>query len=91
MFHCLITRLTIFLYSKWKPTRNNESNHDAQYYLIKIQTFSVYWNPKHKSTDWNLPSQYYVWRNAMSSSLQNFSLYEEEFDFSKCVQEIISY
>ncbi|XP_063908904.1 intermembrane lipid transfer protein VPS13C-like isoform X2 [Zophobas morio] len=66
--------------SKWKASKV-ESNSNNCYYLIKIETLSTYWNHDSKVTKWNLPSEYYMWRNAMSNSLQNFSMNDETFNF----------
>ncbi|KRT80523.1 hypothetical protein AMK59_6501, partial [Oryctes borbonicus] len=51
------------------------------YYLVKLEAFSIYWNPNHTLAEWKLPSQYYHWRNAMTNSLQNFSMNNEDFEF----------
>ncbi|KAJ8960584.1 hypothetical protein NQ318_013873 [Aromia moschata] len=66
--------------SKWKPTKY-DNHSDVCHYLIKIEAFSIYWNSDVKQKTWDLPCQYYQWRNAMSSSLQNYSINDEEFDF----------
>ncbi|RZC35875.1 vacuolar protein sorting-associated protein 13A-like, partial [Asbolus verrucosus] len=66
--------------SKWKAAKP-DTNSNTHFYLIKIETLSTYWNYDSKVTKWNLPSQYYTWRNAMSNSLQNFSMNDESFNF----------
>lgn len=66
--------------SKWKPCKQTK-NAETSFYLVKIEAFSIYWNPKYKPIDWDLPSQYYNWRNSMSNSLKNYSLNDENFDF----------
>ncbi|EEZ98160.2 hypothetical protein TcasGA2_TC000586 [Tribolium castaneum] len=66
--------------SKWKPNKP-ETNSNTCYYLVKLETLSAYWNSDSKLSKWNLPSEYYVWRNAMSNSLQNFSINDENFEF----------
>ncbi|KAJ8959923.1 hypothetical protein NQ314_006125 [Rhamnusium bicolor] len=50
--------------SKWKPTRY-DSHSDTCHYLVKIEAFSMYWNPNVEPKIWELPSQYYQWRNAI--------------------------
>ncbi|KAH1005296.1 hypothetical protein HUJ04_006309 [Dendroctonus ponderosae] len=66
--------------SKWKRA-NNDPHLQTGYYLIKIEAMSVYWNTKVTPKRWDLPSQYYQWRNAMVKSLQSFSFEGEVFNF----------
>ncbi|KAI4458553.1 vacuolar protein sorting-associated protein vps13 [Holotrichia oblita] len=66
--------------SKWKASKHINTT-DTCYYLVKIEAFSLYWNPNHKLATWKLPSQYYHWRNAMSNSLQNFAINNQDFEF----------
>ncbi|KAK4883024.1 hypothetical protein RN001_006343 [Aquatica leii] len=66
--------------NKWKACKTL-NNADRCYYLIKIEALSTYWNPEYKGEKWDIPSQYYQWRNVMSSSLQNFSMNNQEFEF----------
>ncbi|GJQ74448.1 hypothetical protein Trydic_g21318 [Trypoxylus dichotomus] len=66
--------------SKWKASRHLRIS-DTCYYLVKIEAFSIYWNPNHTLAEWKLPSQYYHWRNAMTNSLKNFSINNEAFEF----------
>lgn len=57
------------------------------YYLVKMNSLSVYWNVNCQSQHWNMPSDYYKWRNAMSAGLQNFSMNNEDFEFGKSRSE----
>ncbi|KAK5650330.1 hypothetical protein RI129_001359 [Pyrocoelia pectoralis] len=66
--------------SKWKAAKATSSS-ETCYYLIKVEALSVYWNPQYNSEKWDIPSQYYQWRNVMSSSLQNFSMNNQDFEF----------
>lgn len=66
--------------SKWKPAKY-EHNSTTSNYLVKMEALSVYWNCKAKLKEWNLPSEYYQWRNAMASSLQNYSINDQDFEF----------
>ncbi|KAB0792527.1 hypothetical protein PPYR_14486 [Photinus pyralis] len=66
--------------SKWKASKATSSS-ETCYYLIKVEALSVYWNPQYKTEKWDIPSQYYQWRNVMSNSLQNFSMNNQDFEF----------
>ncbi|KAF5301566.1 hypothetical protein FQR65_LT08871 [Abscondita terminalis] len=66
--------------SKWKACKAL-NNAEVCYYLIKIEALSTYWNPDYKGEKWDIPSQYYQWRNVMSTSLQNFSMNNQDFEF----------
>ncbi|XP_030755861.1 vacuolar protein sorting-associated protein 13A-like [Sitophilus oryzae] len=66
--------------SKWKKS-TYESQSDTSYYLIKTDAISIYWNTGQKSRSWNLPSEYYTWRNTMLNSLQNYSYEGKPFKF----------
>ncbi|KAF7285850.1 hypothetical protein GWI33_009822 [Rhynchophorus ferrugineus] len=66
--------------SKWKKS-NSDSISDRSYYLIKIEAISTYWNPGESPKSWNLPSEYYQWRNVMLNSIQNYSFEGKAFKF----------
>ncbi|XP_072395854.1 intermembrane lipid transfer protein VPS13A-like [Diabrotica undecimpunctata] len=66
--------------SKWRPSKYDK-NAETCYYLVKLDAFSIYWNTDASLKKWDLPSQYYQWRNTMAASLQNYSMNEEEFNF----------
>lgn len=74
--------------SKWKSSRY-EKNAEISYYLLKVEPTSCYWNVNSQMKKWDLPSQYYQWRNAMSSSFQNYTYNNENFDFGKLKVSII--
>ncbi|KAK9875024.1 hypothetical protein WA026_005834 [Henosepilachna vigintioctopunctata] len=66
--------------SKWKsaPRDRNSENY---YYLVKIEAISTYWNQNVNVTNWKFPSEYFAWKNSMSTSLQNYAMVEENFNF----------
>ncbi|XP_050293548.1 intermembrane lipid transfer protein VPS13C-like [Anthonomus grandis grandis] len=66
--------------SKWKRIPY-EATVDTSYYLIKIEATSIYWNTNSAPKKWDLPSQYYQWRNSMVKSLQNYCYEGESFKF----------
>ncbi|KAL1509464.1 hypothetical protein ABEB36_004192 [Hypothenemus hampei] len=66
--------------SKWKKS-NYEHTSEIGYYLIKIEAMSAYWNPKVKNRSWDLPSEYYHWKNTMINSLETFSFEGSPFQF----------
>lgn len=68
--------------SKWKPAKY-DNNSTTSHYLVKMEAMSVYWNWSAKLKEWNLPSQYYQWRNTMAASLQNYAINEQDFEFRK--------
>lgn len=76
--------LFIFDFSKWKPTKYDK-NAEVCHYLLKVEALSLYWNSNSNLKKWDLPSQYYQWRNAMATSFQNYSYNNEEFNFGKSV------
>ncbi|XP_047103973.1 vacuolar protein sorting-associated protein 13A-like [Schistocerca piceifrons] len=71
--------------SKWKPAITAQ-NATSFYQLIRLESFSVYWNPKTSAS--GLVSQMlmqdiaqYNWRNEMRRGLEMFSTNNEDFDF----------
>ncbi|XP_044757951.1 vacuolar protein sorting-associated protein 13A-like [Coccinella septempunctata] len=66
--------------SKWKSAPN-DSKKDKNFYLIKIDCMSVYWNQGVNIKKWEFPSEYYTWKNAMVCSVQLYSFVNEKFDF----------
>uniref|UniRef100_A0A6P7FPU7 Vacuolar protein sorting-associated protein 13-like n=1 Tax=Diabrotica virgifera virgifera TaxID=50390 RepID=A0A6P7FPU7_DIAVI len=66
--------------SKWRPSKYDK-NAETCYYMVKLDAFSIYWNTDASLKKWDLPSQYYQWRNTMAASLQNYSMNDEEFNF----------
>ncbi|XP_060526445.1 intermembrane lipid transfer protein VPS13C-like isoform X2 [Cylas formicarius] len=66
--------------SKWKRS-SYDPGCDKSYYQVKIEALSVYWNTEKDLKKWNLPSEYYQWRNSMVKSLQTYSLDGEPFRF----------
>ncbi|CAH1186159.1 unnamed protein product [Phyllotreta striolata] len=66
--------------SKWRPMKYDR-NAETCYYILKLEAFSVYWNDKATLKTWDLPSEYYQWRNTMAASLQNYSINDQDFNF----------
>ncbi|CAH1112949.1 unnamed protein product [Psylliodes chrysocephalus] len=66
--------------SKWRPIKYDR-NAETCYYMVKLEAFSFYWNTEATLKTWDLPSQYYQWRNTMSASLQNYAINEQDFKF----------
>ncbi|CAH0559655.1 unnamed protein product [Brassicogethes aeneus] len=62
---------------------NADPKSENSHYLVKLDALSTYWNHDAKLGKWNLPSDYYAWKNAMSLSLQSYKMNDEEFDFGK--------
>lgn len=70
-------------FSKWKPASSEKNSSDTCYYLVKVDALSCYWNTNSNPSKWNLPSEYYLWRNAMTSSLHNYTMNGDSFNFCK--------
>lgn len=57
--------------------------------MVKLEAFSFYWNTEATLKTWDLPSQYYQWRNTMSASLQNYAINEQDFKFGMLLPIIL--
>ncbi|XP_017782614.1 PREDICTED: vacuolar protein sorting-associated protein 13A-like [Nicrophorus vespilloides] len=67
--------------SKWKANKKTTASDELSYYMVKVDGLAVYCNQEKDPIQWDFPSQYYVWRNAMSSSIQTYSMNGEPFEF----------
>ncbi|XP_066252577.1 intermembrane lipid transfer protein VPS13A-like [Euwallacea similis] len=66
--------------NKWKRSTYQPNSQNGNY-LIKIEALSAYVNPNVTHKSWDLPSQYYEWRNTMVTSLQKHSYEGDDFKF----------